>query len=184
MDNRLQVLTGARDRIAAGWCKRRLKDEDGRHCAIGAILADMHSAFMSSPEVIYPFTSVVAAHLPEFWTMEELDLLDNNRRAWMQIVGYNNYLGTTQADVLALFDRAIASLQPANAVIAKAQDTDLITDEIQENEKANTLDSRGTRQFHSVARERVAAVPSISRAGVEALSDEVTGERQHNEVTA
>lgn len=148
MDKRLQVLTGARNRVAAGWCAGALHKKGiggpEKYCAVGAIMGEFCN-FADDERLMgivsrctaagrsEPYVVVLAEHLPPDFEYEaEYFYSHPPTKLWDMVVKYNNTEGRTKEEVLALFDRAIASLQPANAVIAKAQDTDLIMDEIQE----------------------------------------------------
>lgn len=132
MDNRVSVLRAARDLLAAGWCQGSLRwaEKDGdvpSYCAVGAVLkVATKKGFAEAATAVYPFLSVVKGCLPDDgYRVGSID-------TWTAIVRYNNDRGRTQAEILDLFDRAIASLQPAKDVIDRAKDTDLITTEINE----------------------------------------------------
>lgn len=136
--NVLQVLIGARDRLANGWCQRRLKlyQEGGmQFCAVGAILDAATEDIFGSKDFSRVAVAAVAAQLPRGHWDGALGINAEEAR-WMRVVVFNNASATSQESILALFDRAIASLQPAKEVIAQAQNTDLITNEIQQEETA------------------------------------------------
>jgi hypothetical protein len=87
-DLTLRVLRGARELLAAGWCKGAMQSGDEysgyKYCARGAIAAVNGRAF--------PFAYV------ESFVPKDRSLPD-----------YNDDPKTTHADILALFDRAIAT---------------------------------------------------------------------------
>lgn len=139
----LQVLMGARDRLANGWCQhvlvRRPLGGGMQFCAVGAILdVTGEKVFDTKRRLTNAAVAVLEAQLVgdkcKWDDGRAFD--DESNRRWTRVVNFNNYPFTHGSDVLALFDRAIASLQPAKAVIAQAQNTDLITDEITEEVSA------------------------------------------------
>jgi hypothetical protein len=79
----VQELRRARARVQKGWCKNTLEDEDGNVCAIGALSLGRNCGTM--------YVSQALIELHSYATIE----------------GYNDAPETTQADILALFDRAI-----------------------------------------------------------------------------
>jgi hypothetical protein len=83
--NTLEILIAARVEIEKGWCKHALEDINGNCCALGAL--DRVRGLGTEAG-----KGVRRALPPEY---------DRS------IVAFNNDPTTTQADVLALFDRAI-----------------------------------------------------------------------------
>lgn len=88
----LANLMVARTRVALGWCQRKLADDAGRMCALGALRNCQHDLDVGewSP-AIEAAADFVRSALP----------FGNS------IPAYNNHETATHADVLALFDRAI-----------------------------------------------------------------------------
>src|SRR5688500_11013094 len=101
MMDTLTVLRDARAMLSEGrWCKGQLDDGNGNHCAIGAVsVAGSGDVFGDD----YGAINALAA------------ALTRGQHAY-GVVNFNNEPATTLADILALFDRAIAAeeakLQP------------------------------------------------------------------------
>ena len=83
-DEVLERLILGRERVRKGWCQRRLHI-DGRYCIIGATCAEKDA------------TGTLA--------LCEILRIVPGRSAML----YNDHPDTTQADAIALFDRAIAA---------------------------------------------------------------------------
>jgi hypothetical protein len=121
-------LVHARELIANGWIKRKLEDVvDGKtcYCLDGALIAahgepDANSAsygFLMENEEAAKDVSVLAKNLPEDYRAEFIVEL---KRVYAEAVEdlsvqidmlweYNDELTTTQAEVLAVLDKAIAN---------------------------------------------------------------------------
>lgn len=82
----VEVLRAAREKVAAGWCKGADRNRDGRYCLMGAINAatDDWDALAPARQGIYR-------------------LVGDTPRTW------NDAIGRTQAEVLAVLDQAIAA---------------------------------------------------------------------------
>lgn len=97
----IEVLKEARSKVAQGWCQGP--------CAVNA---DGMSVPPESAKAckwcVYGALEVVAGEEPDVRRMAEL-ILDKeaNAPAYSNCVGFNEYPGRTQAEVLDLFDRAI-----------------------------------------------------------------------------
>jgi hypothetical protein len=83
----LEVLIAARAEVEKGWCRIQLEDDDGNVCAAGALQrvaanGDYRSALFALRDL-----------LPA-WTHGAIGIFNDSK---------------TKADVLALFDRAIAA---------------------------------------------------------------------------
>lgn len=99
-DSALEALRKGRAVIARGWCQKALISDDGtKHCLLGAILIAEH-----------------AVH-PGAWDALHAELLKTSD---LELPEWNNLETTTQQDVLALYDRALAPLQskPAPSPVA------------------------------------------------------------------
>lgn len=86
----LEILKRGRERVAAGWCQRAMGGaERGAYCLVGS--------FLDADEL--PFgrcLKAVSLELPE---------------GFQDPLKWNDAPGRTQAEVVALFDRAIARLE-------------------------------------------------------------------------
>lgn len=96
-------LKAAREIVRTGWCSNGLMDDQGNLCVVGA-LNKVAGVSLSGPslkgsrrvarrDAAY---DALAVHLPE----EFESLLDE----------YNDHPGTSHADVLNLFDKALSDL--------------------------------------------------------------------------
>jgi len=85
----IRILREARAIVAEGWCKGVAEDGQGNHCALGALA-------LAAPRerVIKTIIPILNKALPKSFSFGT-------------IACYNDSLSTTQADILALFDRAI-----------------------------------------------------------------------------
>ena len=81
-------LQKARDIIANGWCKYQAQDWRGNYCALGAL-----AAATPSEKKFNELLKILHYTMP---------------RPFMSITNFNDSFVTIQADVIALFDRAIA----------------------------------------------------------------------------
>lgn len=99
----LKVLRHARALVERRWCQRMsvvmTPDDITCYCATGALrrAVELHLAELA-PGAIYEATAALVAQLPAGFT---------------SISGYNDDPATTQRDVLALYDRAIAAAAAA-----------------------------------------------------------------------
>lgn len=100
-DEVLAVLYAARGRVARlnGWCQRSIEDNDGRVCVVGALARRWHSGVLVAREPMYrPAVEYLALALG----------LDPSRAdSGDVLVCWNDAPERTQADVVALYDRAI-----------------------------------------------------------------------------
>lgn len=87
----IQTLLTGRDRVTVGWCQRE-SYKDGSYCAEAAIYSDFT---IDQYEAAYRY---LVNALPAEW-------IDSGRT---NIPDYNDYAFRTKADILALYDRAIA----------------------------------------------------------------------------
>lgn len=89
-DDILDLLRGARARVARpdGWCQHQVNDSLGRVCAEGALL--------------------IEAGEPTYKYYSALGYLEKNLVGFWSVAEYNDAHGRTQAEVVALFDRAMA----------------------------------------------------------------------------
>lgn len=92
MNDTKQLLIAARAQIARrnGWCQGAFCNDEGAMCAFGAV--NRSALFFEST----PAKNALKAALPE---------------PYDSVMFYNDQRGRTQAEVVALFDRAIASLE-------------------------------------------------------------------------
>jgi hypothetical protein len=92
----LDVLIAARAEVEKGWTQGRPCDEHGNVCAMGALTRvlgeELRTTISAAPAAVYDSDACYAleAVCPDEWVQRFNDLPD-----------------TTQADVIALFDRAI-----------------------------------------------------------------------------
>lgn len=127
----LEVLTEARPFIAEHWTRGTLRDlVTGNVCAVGAVLAGRYSleeVSTNSGRGIYgnlktyrdlddgngAREAIIALFnaLPDDFRAEYYDAEMDFMGQYDTIIAYNDHELTTQADVLALFDRAIESLK-------------------------------------------------------------------------
>jgi hypothetical protein len=98
MTDVLDVLIAARAEVEKGWTQYTLSDGTGNVCAVGAVYraAGDHDLF-GSPSLAV-FNAAEAAR----------DVLEGALAGW-HLPSFNDHPSTTKADVLALFDRAIAA---------------------------------------------------------------------------
>ncbi len=105
----LQQLIEGRARVASGWCKGVLYDFDGRFCARGAVIVhniiEKKQYSYGHNDVGWRAEQALYAALPSEWNGDH----DGPHCSRDRIAYFNNATTTTQADVLALFDRAIAA---------------------------------------------------------------------------
>jgi hypothetical protein len=99
----LERLRLGRDRIANGWCKG-IVFRDGSYCARGAVFPDAANDPALTDQVAVACEAALLAAVPPSYVPHSV---------WVEMVayrhvGFNNHPDTTQADVVALFDRAIA----------------------------------------------------------------------------
>lgn len=91
-----ETLLLAKQLVIGGWCKGKLKDEDGRVCILGALSNERNTFGCYVVGNLRAYDAVDAAQqklFPEFTDM----------------VMFNNHPATTKADVLAVLDEAILS---------------------------------------------------------------------------
>jgi hypothetical protein len=93
-DEVLLCLQQSRAIVAQGWCQGDATDENGSVCMIGAVGVMYHSV---GPRAF----------------QESLALLsqETRRLGYATIAGYNDALGRTIEDVLAVFDRVISKVE-------------------------------------------------------------------------
>jgi hypothetical protein len=85
------VLLDARARLASGkWCKGTLRDDHGHVCMYGALRVAMGSHRLLDPH------DVTKLLIPHMWCCS--------------MAGFNDAPSTTLADVLTVFDKALAEL--------------------------------------------------------------------------
>jgi hypothetical protein len=90
-DRIADVLLTARNRLAAGrWCKGALRDDRGNVCMYGALSEAM------SRHGLLDSREVVKRLIPHMWCFS--------------MAGFNDAPRTTLADVLTVFDKALAEL--------------------------------------------------------------------------
>ena len=93
-----EVLTQARALVAKGWCQNSLRDED-RFCALGALYEAASGGIENLGDAEDALDNLGDAE----------DALRNALEpAYQSVVHFNDDQLTTQADVLRLYDRAIA----------------------------------------------------------------------------
>jgi hypothetical protein len=90
-DEVLELLRGARERVAKGWWQHDFFGPHGEVCAVGALLG---TVTISDP-MFFAATETLDRCLPRVWRGRP-------------IPDFNDAPGRTQAEVVALFDRAIA----------------------------------------------------------------------------
>lgn len=96
-DELLAILRGGRDAVRRGWCQKALRDEVGNVCALGGLLRTLGGEVWRGGHVSGARDAMGDA----------MDKLEAQIPGGIDIVRFNNAPGTTQADVLAVFDRAI-----------------------------------------------------------------------------
>ena len=130
-DSILERLISGRATVAHKWSKRWLHNsETGGHCARGALMGDylarangVFPDFQWSADIVgQQAEAYLAAELPPNWRdQKNSGFVFDNRLPF-----YNNDPWTTQADIIALYDRAIAARQRDAAWKPKA----LLTNEM------------------------------------------------------
>jgi hypothetical protein len=93
----LDVLIRARAEVDAGWCKKTAVDHYGNVCALGAV-----ETALGRPKTQRRNTTII---MGDAFAALTLALC----RGYSSVPGFNDDPQTTKADVLALFDRAIAA---------------------------------------------------------------------------
>jgi sugar phosphate isomerase/epimerase len=96
----LDVLIAARAEVEAGWCKKVAVDHHGNVCAVGAIETASRRAEGHAHVRDWRRRHPSCAHRPSGRAAR----LGAERSPW-----FNDDPQTTKADVIALFDRAIAA---------------------------------------------------------------------------
>jgi len=131
----LETLRKGRERIARGWCKGRFAiditggsvDPDSeravRWCARGAVGSDFTWRGLNTEA-----EAALTRALPQDWVAHAVAVCSTYSLPNGNIVAYYNN-SHTQADVLALFDRAIASL-------TRRTDAELVAECVQRAEQA------------------------------------------------
>jgi sugar phosphate isomerase/epimerase len=94
----LDVLIAARAEVEAGWCKKVAVDHHGNVCAVGAI-----DTALGVPKVTRTYAIGGVA------TRAARTALRDALPAVLNVPHFNDDPQTTKADVIALFDRAIAA---------------------------------------------------------------------------
>jgi hypothetical protein len=94
----LDVLMKARAEVEQHWCKGRAHNWDGSVCALGAIevaagISSKYRTCVSKEGSTHPAAMLLRRHVPEKF--------EHN------VPAFNDDEYTTQADVLAMFDRTI-----------------------------------------------------------------------------
>lgn len=117
----VDVLLAARDRIADGWCKHSLWNQEGAVCAIGGILEALNPGMRMIPEAaalrLHQYMAPVARLLRERGeTVTDAESLPEWLRSqpdldWMLIAEWNNQPLTSKLDVIDLFNDAAAELK-------------------------------------------------------------------------
>lgn len=98
MDDVLRALIEGRARINAGWCKKaihRATPDGPQFCALGAVYCTDTGDMVRGDRGDRPAAVYLLRALDQKWGDD--------------IVHFNNHPATTHADVLSLFDRAIAA---------------------------------------------------------------------------
>lgn len=114
----LDILQTGRDVLLNdGWIKNRLKDSQGRHCAVGAVWEAVSPGY--SYNAPFPFWCDGVSETPEFkqalalLAKQVADVVETGtgypRTDWNLVANYNN--GNGWVDVLAMFDGAIADAE-------------------------------------------------------------------------
>lgn len=96
------LLKRARERVANGWCKKRLENGEGSYCVIGAVRAD---EFRNSD---FDALAYLYVSLPWYHRLLPINKFDEYSRADSKIGRFNDRPRTRRKDVLRLYDRAIA----------------------------------------------------------------------------
>lgn len=99
VDPVLEKLTAARAEIVVGWCQCKFNNGEGGHCIEGALTA----AGVLSRSAVH---DALIAAIPAAY-VEKPELRNIN------LMLFNDHPDTQKADVLALFDRAIAARRGA-----------------------------------------------------------------------
>lgn len=108
----MELLRGARALIARGWCQHAYRNGD-KYCALGAlnaccVIAGSHyAAIHEAPAAGAPYFDPDALIQLEMGLTGEKCTVSDLRI----ITTFNDSPTTTQADVLQLYDRAIAQLE-------------------------------------------------------------------------
>jgi hypothetical protein len=104
-DDVLDLLRRARERVANGWCQYRVWSHDMQeYCAWGSLEIE----------------EIPAARKAEAMIRLSMELPTENRRrpnfyAGQDVIIFNNASGRTQAEIVALFDAAIAAREAEGA---------------------------------------------------------------------
>lgn len=95
-DETLALLRRARERVAQGWMQGQVYF-DGRYCSVGALSGKANK--------YRPHEEAVAAL---FWALPWWARFGWSDSKQVAVIAYNDRRGRTQAQIVALFDRAIA----------------------------------------------------------------------------
>lgn len=108
----IEILETGRDVLLNdGWCQRALKNDEGEHCALGAVIEAgqpgyfgagfiERSIFFTFDDDVQQAVALLASQIPTAHRAES---------DWNRVALYNN--GNGWIDVLAMFDGAIADAQ-------------------------------------------------------------------------
>jgi hypothetical protein len=90
----LEILKAARDKILRGWCQGRMSEAGYKYCALGALYA----------------IDCTQGRLGRSPRAEAINLVSKSLPAeGKSLSHWNDVAGRTQAEVIDLFDRAIAA---------------------------------------------------------------------------
>ena len=105
VDTTLGVLLRARMRVAGGWVQDRLVVDEA-YCVIGGVREDAARG-RRADAVAYLYRALPKQR---WWRprRSSFDRFNNLTHTENQLANYNDAAGRTQADILALYDRAIA----------------------------------------------------------------------------
>lgn len=101
-----QVLVEARGIVAERWCKGNYADGNANYCAAGAINLAAGEMREDHGSLTYADTDLAVKRLAYDCRSALMDALPT---PYESIATYNDDPATAQADVLAVFDKAIAS---------------------------------------------------------------------------
>ena len=112
------------ERITRAYCrlkkapkllKHRTCDGESNFCAVGALGWNApEPAKRLEPDELTEISKILAKHIPEDWKPSVTPRYDPKTfpsLEWGQVVTYNNDPATTQADVVAVFKKAVKELK-------------------------------------------------------------------------
>lgn len=101
-----EILVAARERVAKGWCKGKYSvDADGNSCCFADAAKVCASGAMMADEEDLGLSDSAIREARGFF----LEAIADKRIGNGSIVDFNDDASTTQTDVLAAFDKAIAA---------------------------------------------------------------------------